>query len=88
MKQNIKLFLSSLISNNACIDGGRKKPWYAAIIIFFLSIVLSVIPTSVMSLKSSAEQSFDSTTYGLTEASYEFGEFIKTTDENMFYVVK
>ena len=88
MKQNILLFLKSLVSNNTCIDGARKKPWYAAVIIFLLGIVLSVIPTSVMALKSHADQNFDSTTYGLTEASYEFAQYIKTTDENVFYVVE
>lgn len=88
MKENIKLFLTSLISNNACIDGARKKPWYAAVIIFLLGIVLSVIPTSVMALKSHADQNFDSTTYGLREASYEFANYIKETDEGLFYVKK
>ena len=51
MKQNIKLFFASLISNNACIDGARKKPWYAAIIIFFISLILSVVPTTVFKNK-------------------------------------
>lgn len=88
MKQNIKLFLKSLISNNTCIDGARKKPWYAAVIIFFLGIVLSVIPTTVMELKNHADKNFDSTTFGLREASYEFANYIKTTDENIFYVVR
>ena len=88
MKQNIKLFLQSLISNNACIDGARKKPWYAAIIIFLISIVLSVVPSTVLELKNHADKNFDSTTYGLREASYEFANYIKETPDNIFYVVK
>ena len=86
MKQNILFFLKSLVSNNTCIDGGRKKPWYVAVIIFFLGIVLSVIPTSVMELKNHADKNFDSTTYGLREASYEFASKIQETPENIFYI--
>lgn len=88
MKENIKLFLKSLISNNAAIDGARKKPWYAAVIIFFIGIILSVIPTSVMELKNHADKNFDSTTFGLREASYEFANKIKETPDNIFYIAR
>lgn len=88
MKENIKLFLKSLISNNAAIDGARKKPWYAAVIIFFIGIILSVIPTSVMELKNHAGKNFDSTTFGLREASYEFANKIKETPDNIFYIAR
>lgn len=88
MKQNIKLFFTSLISNNACIDGARKKPWYAAILLFFFSIILSVIPSSVIELQKHADKNFDSTTYGLSEASVEFSEYLSTLEDNTFYVLK
>ena len=88
MKQNILLFLKSLVSNNTAIDGARKKPWYAAVIIFFFAIILSVIPTSVMELKNHADKKFDSTTYGLREASYEFANYAKSSDDNIFYIVR
>ena len=74
MKQNIKLFFASLISNNSAIDGARKKPWYAAILIFFFSLILSVVPTSVLELKKQGDKYFESTTYGLREALTEFSE--------------
>ena len=88
MKENIKLFLKSLISNDAAIDGARKKPWYAAVIIFFVGIILSVIPTSVMELKNHADKNFDSNTFGLREASYEFANKIQETPDNIFYVAR
>ena len=68
MKQNIKLFFTTLISKNACIDAGRKKPWYAAIILFFISIVLSVVPSSVLELRKHGDKNFDSTTFLTNEA--------------------
>ena len=85
MKQNIKLFFKSLVSNNACIDGARKKPWYAAIIIFFISIILSVVPTTVLELKNHADKKFDSNSYGLVEATHAFSKHLN--DNNVeFYV--
>ena len=86
MKNNIKLFFQSLISNNAAIDAGRKKPWYAAIILFLISIVLSVLPTTVLELKKHGDKNFDSTTYLTREALYEFSNEIK--DDNGMVVVK
>ena len=80
MKQNIKLFLKSLFSNNACIDGARKKPWYAAIIIFFISIILSVIPSSVLELNKHADKNFDSTTFMAREATTEFALRLQGAD--------
>ena len=74
MKKNLKLFFSSLINNNSCIDGARKKPWYAAIIIFLISIVLSVIPGVVMELRKQGDKYFESTTYMLREATHAFSE--------------
>jgi len=86
MKQNIKLFLTSLISNNACIDGARKKPWYAAIVIFFISLVLSVVPTTVLELKKHGDKNFDSTSLGLVEATHEFSAYLNTLPENQFFI--
>ena len=76
MKQNILLFLKSLVSNNTAIDGARKKPWYAAVIIFILSIILSVIPSSVLDLKKQGDSYFSSTTYYAREATALFAKDI------------
>ena len=80
MKNNIKLFFTTLISNNAAIDAGRKKPWYAAVILFLISIVLSVIPSSVLELRKYGDKNFDSTTFLAREALAEFSEAIQYDD--------
>ena len=85
MKNNIKLFFTSLISNNAAIDAGRKKPWYAAIIIFLISIVLSVIPSTVLELKKQGDKNFDGNTFLAQEALRDFAEEIQN-DEGMVVV--
>ena len=76
MKQNIKLFLQTLISNNSAIDAGRKKPWYAAIVVFFISIILSVIPSTVIELQKHGDKNFDSTTFYAREATTLFAKDI------------
>ena len=89
MKQNIKLFFTSLISNNACIDAGRKKPWYAAILLFFISIVLSVVPSSVLELKKQGDKNFDSTTYLTNQATALFAKDLQSEEfNNQMFVIK
>ena len=89
MKQNIKLFFTTLISNNACIDAGRKKPWYAAIILFFISIVLSVVPSSVLELKKHGDKNFDSTTFLTNEAVTLFAKDLQQPEfEGKMVVIK
>ena len=78
--KNIKLFFTSLISNNAAIDAGRKKPWYAAVILFLISIVLSVIPTTVLELRKQGDKNFASTTFLAREALTAFSEEIQNDD--------
>ena len=78
--KNIKLFFTTLISNNAAIDAGRKKPWYAAVIIFLISIVLSIIPTTVLELRKQGDKNFSSTTYQAREALTDFANEIKNDD--------
>ena len=89
MKQNIKLFFTSLISNNACIDAGRKKPWYAAVILFIISIVLSVIPSTVLELKKQGDKNFDSTTFLTDQATTLFAKDLQSNEfENQMIVIK
>ena len=42
--KNFKLILKSLFSNNATVEGARHRPWYYALIIFFVSMILAVVP--------------------------------------------
>lgn len=45
--KTLKLFFKSLIKNDACIEGGRTKPWWLALIFFLVSTIISVIPLTV-----------------------------------------
>lgn len=87
--KNVKLFFTTLISNNACIDAGRKKPWYAAIILFLISIILSVVPSSVLELRKHGDKNFDNSTYLTNQAVTLFAKDLQKTEyKGKMYVVK
>ena len=89
MKNNVKLFFQSLISNNAAIDAGRKKPWYAAILLFLFSVVLAVVPSCVLELKKHGDNNFESTTYLAKEALTQFSEELQKNEySNKMFVLK
>ena len=48
--KNFKLILRSLINNQACVEGGRSKPLYFAIIMFFFIMIISILPTFVFTI--------------------------------------
>ena len=80
--KNFKLILRSLISNDAAIEGGRKKPWYFAIIMVFISLIICLVPSLVSSLnKNGSDFITGSYTYG-----YELGlrRFVEDITENDF----
>ena len=83
--KNFKLILKSLFSNNSAIDGARKKPWYFAVIMFFFSVIVSLVPVGVTELKQHLDKSFENTTFYTREAVTEFAESIK--DSGLMYVV-
>ena len=89
LMNTFKLFLRSLLNNNACVDGGRKKPWYLAVIMFFLSIAVALVPTLALSLKEKPHKNFEGTTYGCREAFTAFSEELNKPEyaESM-YVIK
>lgn len=46
-KTGIKTFFRGLIKNNACYEGGTNYPWWAALIIALVGIMIAIIPTMV-----------------------------------------
>ena len=63
-KRNLGLTFRSLVSNQACVDGGKEAPWWIGVIFLVLGVSLPVIPT-VVSLQKAYGSSF--------VASYNYG---------------
>lgn len=77
---NLKLFFSSLISNDACVTA-RDKPWYAAVIIGLCSILLAVLPISVSTWGQKGSSIVSSPTYGVDTGLVGFQEAL--SDKNL-----
>ena len=84
--KNFKLIMKSLINNDACIEGGRTKRWFFAVIFAVLSLVLAVLPIMVTSLQA---QGSDFTAgnylYNYDNAIVAFSDSL--TDNNLSMVV-
>ncbi len=46
-KETLGRTFKSLISNQACIDGAKKDPWWIAILLFIVGIILPLVPLMV-----------------------------------------
>lgn len=84
--KNFKLIMKSLINNDACIEGGRTKRWFFAVIFAVLSLVMAVLPIMVTSLQA---QGSDFTAgnylYNYDNAIVAFSDSL--TDNNLSMVV-
>ena len=78
--------MKSLINNDACIEGGRTKRWFFAVIFAVLSLVMAVLPIMVTSLQA---QGSDFTAgnylYNYDNAIVAFSDSL--TDNNLSMVV-
>ncbi len=81
--KNFKLILKSLINNEACVEGGRHRPWYLALISFVLSMVIAVIPILVQTATKSGSQLISSTSYGVEKGLQRFIEDINEREFDM-----
>lgn len=80
--KNVKFILKSLISNNTCIDGGRKKPWYFAIIIFFFSLVVALVPRFVQLITTKGSEVISTYGYLTQEALQDFDRDVLSKSGN------
>ena len=78
--KNFKLILKSLINNNACIEGGRTKPWYFAIIMLFVSMILCLVPSIVSSATKSGDDFVKSSTNNYEVGVLRFVEELRKQD--------
>lgn len=60
-------YFKTLYSNEACIYCATNKPWYISIIVFFVAILLAMIPQTVTASKQTGSSFISNNTYGLKE---------------------
>lgn len=81
--KNFKLILRSLLSNHACVEGGRRKPWYFAVPMFFFAMLLALIPIFVQTYTKDGDVIVASNSYEMDVASARFIEEINAHDIEM-----
>ena len=78
---NIKFLFSTLFSNDRCIEGSTKKPWYAAVIVAIVACIIATIPTMVNYFTRSGADFFNGQNYSLDTSLTEFEKTLN--DENV-----
>lgn len=76
---NIKFFLASLISNDYCVEA-RKKPWYAAVIIALVSIVVALIPVMTSTFSAKGSDIMAAPTYGYETSLADFSQSLQANN--------
>lgn len=70
-KANLGLTFKSIISNQACVDGGKDAPWWIAVIFLILSILLPLIPIMTKTNKLSGSSFLEGYNFKTDEGLYE-----------------
>ena len=72
--KNFKLILRSLLSNHACVEGGRRKAWYFAVPMFVLAMILALIPIFVQTWTRNGDSIVSATAYQMDVSTQRFLE--------------
>lgn len=75
--KNFKLILKSLFSNNAAVEGARHRPWYFAVIMFFVSMILALVPIFVQNISKDGSDLVSKNTYNMDNLTLRFTETLK-----------
>lgn len=78
--KNFKLILKSLFSNNATVEGARHRPWYFALIIFFVSMILAVVPIFTTAISKHGSDIVEKNSYNMDNFSLRLTEAINEKD--------
>lgn len=81
--KNFKLILKSLISNAHVVEGGRHRPWYFAVPMYVIAMILALIPIFVQTITRQGDAIFATNTYTMEISSLRFLEEIKDKGVDM-----
>lgn len=73
-----RAYLAMLFNNRAAFDGGRREPWWVAVLFFIASIVIALVPAMVQVGKTKGSDIFKGPLYHTDVA---FTKFVETLEE-------
>ena len=88
--KTLGLIFRSLYKNDVCVEAGRKYAWWAALLIFLFSTIVSIIPITTTTLTVDGGSILTGANYELDESLYRFtsdlnqGELIFEDDEVVY----
>lgn len=74
-----RAYFAMLFNNRAAYDGGRREPWWVAVLFFIASIVIALVPAMVQIGKLKGSDMFKGALYHTDVA---FAKFVETMEEN------
>lgn len=81
--KNLKLIFKSLINNEACVEGGRHRPWWLSLILFFVSMLISLVAVFTINIQKTGSDFVSSKTYDLDVALMRFAEEVDKNNLSM-----
>ena len=74
--KTLKLILASLFKNDAALNG-RNQKWWVAIVLFFVSVVLALVPSFTAVAATSGDDIFERTQYNFDVGLLKFTESLE-----------
>ena len=84
-KNTLKLLLRSLIKNDAAVEGGRTQPWWIALVLFFASVIIAIVPTMIQVGQTKGSDVFKGAQYQTDVGLVKFNEALNTSGVDLVY---
>lgn len=86
-KQNrtLKLLFSSLFKNDAAVEGGRTQPWWIALTLLLVSVIIAIIPTMIQIGQTKGSDVFKGAQYQTDVALVKFNEALVAEGVDLVY---
>ncbi len=83
-----RAYLAMLFNNRAAFDGGRREPWWVAVLFFIASIVIALVPAMVQVGKTKGSDIFKGALYHTDVALTKFVETLEEKDADLTVVTE
>lgn len=83
--RTLKVLFQSLFKNDAAVEGGRTQPWWIAIILFFVSVMIAIVPTMIQIGQTKGSDVFTGAQYQTDVALVKFNEALVTEGVELVY---
>lgn len=80
-----RVLFASLFNNNAAVEGGRFRPWWIAVMLFFVSIIIATIPSVINVARTKGQDILNGDLYHTEVALAKFGQALEDKNIDLVY---